>query len=71
MPLDTVVPGDTNVFSACGYLIAPVRQSWYAFRGDGTKILTAHDPESLQAAIAVDRRHWRRPRVPHTAPAAA
>lgn len=74
MPLDKAVPGDTNVFSAipgpCRYATTVVRGIWYAFRWDGSS-LTAGSPEGLQAAIAVDRRHWRRPRVPHTAPAAS
>ena len=64
---DTIVPA-RDIFAR--YLIAPVRGSWYAFRADGTKIITAHDEESLQAAIAVDRRQ-RGYRIPLQVPAAA
>jgi hypothetical protein len=56
--------------TSAGYLIAPVRGAWYAFRADGTKIITAHDEESIQAAIAVDRRQRDR-RIPLQVPAAA
>ena len=52
------------------YLIAPIRSTWYAFRADGTKIITARDGESLQAAIAADRRQ-RDYRIPLQLPAAS
>jgi hypothetical protein len=50
------------------YKIIVVRGIWYAWRCDGTRTtaIQASSDEGLQAAIAVDRAHWVRPRIPLT-----
>lgn len=59
---DTVPPYDISVRG--GF--------WYAIRSDGSRVLCgAGDPEDLHAALAVDRRHWRRHRIPLSVPGTA
>lgn len=56
---------------AADYLIIMKDITWYAVRGDGSRVITAGaDPERLHAAIRTDRRHRARPRIPLTQPAA-